>query len=307
MEIKELNSDTLHDGIKEAMQSEKKMGVKHFTAERTEDNAYGWTWNQVVREYLNNGYKGEGKETEIVAVGVKYKVLNRGEVTAFYDADGNTLFDVENKRLEKEYEWLIKNGTGTVLEHEESEKDNGDAEAGVIPLKERTAEEEKESGIDSAIAKLQKELKEAKQKEFAEPIIGYLIERCRESESLAADICQAHKSWEKCYGYIVVNARKKLNNVSGPVCSDVVFEWAEDYYHKDDKAEEEKKAKKEAEDKTKKKKVVVERENIKAAGTGKNDKAFAQKKAAASKEMSKPKRKEKDMDGQLDMFSMMGI
>ena len=106
-------------------------------------------------------------------------------------------------------------------------------------------------GVVGAVTKLQEELKKAKDKSFADPIIKHLIERCRESESLASDVCQDHKTWEKCYKYIYEQARKQAKGSSCAVRDDVVYEWAEDYFHKDDKAEEDKKAKEAAERKKK--------------------------------------------------------
>ena len=82
------------------------------------DGAYGIMWGRLVRDYLGTAYSGEAAEAEIVSEGVTYKVLKRGEVTAFYDADGNTLFDVENKRLEKEYGRLVKEDPPAALENE---------------------------------------------------------------------------------------------------------------------------------------------------------------------------------------------
>ncbi|MCX4351751.1 MAG: PcfK-like family protein [Lachnospiraceae bacterium] len=169
------------------------------------------------------------------------------------------------------------------------------------------------TGVDGAIAKLQAELEKAKEKEFAKPVIEYLVERCRQSESLAADICQSHKTWEKCYKYIYEEARKKLNSKSGPVRDDVVFEWAEDYFHLDDKALEEKKAREEAERKKKaaeKKKQDAEKKGksvpIKSSKSGKTE----EKNPAESKpqrEVQKPKPKKNELDGQIDFFSMMGM
>lgn len=370
MESKGFDSNiTLSEESKNALQSEtwnvvregtkEKREVKHFTVEFTAgtDNVYGWTWDQVVKEYLRRGYSKTDSNTEIAVMGEIYKILKRQEVTVFYDAAGNTLFDVENERLEEEYEWLISNGAGAIPDHEESDEENEDAkkdtavdqketdkEAGEVPQEEREADSEKEtkddeekqsdsledmqkdvvgkasdqnektakySGIDGAIAKLQEELKTAKPKEFAEPVIGYLMERCRESESLAADICQDHKNWKKCYDYIVASAKKKLKNVSGPVRDDVVFEWAEDYYHLDDKAEAEKKAKEDAERKKKQAKTEKKRSNDKA---GKKVSASDPEKKNRTSDVvnqvsksEKPKRNNRDIEGQIDMFALMGM
>lgn len=121
-------------------------------------------------------------------------------------------------------------GNEVEKENDSTEKTADTAEGG--KLKEDKDKTEQSipvySGVDEAIAKLQAELEKAKEKEFAKPVIEYLLERCRQSESLAADICQSHKTWEKCYKYIYEEARKKLNSKSGPVRDDVVYEWAED-------------------------------------------------------------------------------
>lgn len=355
------------------------------------DNAYGVGWANLVREYLKTAYDEEEVQCEVKSFGKTYKVLKRDKVTAFYDEDGNTLFDVVNERLQKEYEYIMKDSddreiseTGRTLAQAETQKENNDvAECikGKSPsgtcgaaaycnkgLKccsecqepcnshcgwldkpdnatektygnevekendstEKTAdtaegeklEEDKDkteqsmpvySGVDGAIAKLQAELEKAKEKEFAKPVIEYLLERCRQSESLAADICQSHKTWEKCYSYIYEKARKKLNSKSGPVRDDVVFEWAEDYFHLDDKALEEKKAKEEVERKKKsaeKKKQDTEKKgkatSVKSPKSGKAE----EKKTAVSepkREVQKPKSKKNELDGQIDFFSMMGM
>lgn len=346
--------------------------IKHFAEVKVSqnDNVYGVTWAEVVKKYLQTAYSNEDAQAEVEAFGKIYKVLRRTEVTAFYDKDGNTLFDVTNDRLADEYEWLTSNPASESEETEDeavevpmgttslaaivtgnvpaptdeevaeaieqmnknfSEDDNGDvvAEDNDGSEEETSAEEngevEKEAdgavvenaqtssvyiGIVGAATKLQEELKKAKEKEFAEPVIEYLIERCKDSESLAADICQDHKTWEKCYKYIYESARKKLSGKSGPVRSDIVFEWAEDYYRKDDKAEEEKKAK-EAAEKKKKEKEKADADKPKAAekkpAKSEPAKPVEEKVQEVQKPKSQPKKNNKDMDGQMDLFSLMGM
>ena len=205
------------------------------------------------------------------------------------------------------------------MENKELKESNVQAENNNVEL---STNEEKYVGVDGAISKLQEELKKAELKEFAEPIIGYLVDRCKESESLAADICQIHKTWKKCYEFIVEKARKKLNSKPGLVRSDVVFEWAEDYYHKDDKAEEEKKAKEAAKKKEKAKKADISKENKARKDYDStlkrgidnhklNKEEIEERTVKAKKEAQKtktqPKKNNKDMDGQMDFFSMMGM
>ena len=96
---------------------------------------------------------------------------------------------------------------------------------------------------------------------------------------------------------------------------DVVCEWAEDYYHKDDKAEEEGKAKKaekarkKAEERSAKAKEKAGKKLAEAKGDS-NVKVQEGAKAVpegAKKDNVKPRKNTRDMEGQLDMFSLMGI
>lgn len=83
--------------------------IQHFAEVKVSqnDNVYGVTWAEVVKKYLQTAYSSEDAQAEVEAFGKTYKVLKRTEVTAFYDKDGNTLFDVTNERLQAEYEMLF--------------------------------------------------------------------------------------------------------------------------------------------------------------------------------------------------------
>ena len=308
--------------------------VMHYALGDNQD--YEHEWSKAVLEYLENGYSSEDSKSEVEVGNTTYKILKREKVTAFYDADGNTLFDIENDRLKEEYEAMDFSASepqsemGKVISNieqqafEQAVNDDIDADdtvpMGTASLKEivegipaPTSEEveaEKKNnssvyiGVVGAVTKLQEELKKAKDKAFADPVIKHLIERCEESESLASDICQDHKTWEKCYKYIYEQARKQAKGSSCAVRDDVVYEWAEDYFHKDDKAEEDKKAKEAAERKKK------QDEKTKADSKKKEVSKPAvepEKKIEAPKPEAKPKRNNKDMDGQLDMFSLLGM
>ena len=308
--------------------------VMHYALGDNQD--YEHEWSKAVLGYLENGYSLEDSKSEVEVGNTTYKILKREKVTAFYDADGNTLFDVENDRLKEEYEAMDFSASepqsemGKVISSieqqafEQAVNDDIDADdtvpMGTASLKEIPAptpekiEAVKENnnssvyiGVVGAVTKLQEELKKAKDKSFADPIIKHLIERCRESESLASDVCQDHKTWEKCYKYIYEQARKQAKGGSCAVRDDVVYEWAEDYYHKDDKAEEEKKA--EAKEKTKKQMKKLDERADKARK--KSEKMHTTKKpkgkAGESKPETKSKKNNKDMDGQLDMFSFFGM
>lgn len=308
--------------------------VMHYALGDNQD--YEHEWSKAVLEYLENGYSSEDSKSEVEVGNTTYKILKREKVTAFYDADGNTLFDIENDRLKEEYEAMDFSASepqsemGKVISNieqqafEQAVNDDIDADdtvpMGTASLKEivegipaPTSEEveaEKKNnssvyiGVVGAVTKLQEELKRAKDKAFADPVIKHLIERCEESESLASDICQDHKTWEKCYKYIYEQARKQAKGSSCAVRDDVVYEWAEDYFHKDDKAEEDKKAKEAAERKKKqdeKTKTDSKKKEVSKPAVE------PEKKTEAPKPEAKPKRNNKDMDGQLDMFSLLGM
>lgn len=309
--------------------------VMHYALGDNQD--YEHEWSKAVLEYLENGYSSEDGKSEVEVGNTTYKILKREKVTAFYDADGNTLFDIENDRLKEEYEAMDFSASepqsemGKVISNieqqafEQAVNDDIDADdtvpMGTASLKEivegipaptpeeiEAAKENNNSsvyiGVVGAVTKLQEELKKAKDKSFADPIIKHLIERCRESESLASDVCQDHKTWEKCYKYIYEQARKQAKGSSCAVRDDVVYEWAEDYYHKDDKAEEDKKAKEAAE--RKKKQDAKAKTDSEKKETSKPA-AEPEKKTEAPKPEPKSKRNNKDMDGQLDMFSLLGM
>ena len=312
--------------------------VMHYALGDNQD--YENEWSKAILEYLENGYFSEDSKSEVEVGNTTYKILKREKVTAFYDADGNTLFDVENDRLKEEYEAMDfstsepQSEMGKVISSveqqafEQAVNDDIDADdtvpMGTASLKEivegipaptpeeiEAAKENNNSsvyiGVVGAVTKLQEELKKAKNKSFADPIIKHLIERCRESESLASDVCQDHKTWEKCYKYIYERARKQAKGSSCAVRDDVVYEWAEDYYHKDDKAEEEKKA--EAKEKTKKqmKKLDERADKARKKSEKKPTAKKPKEKAGESEPETKSKKNNKDMDGQLDMFSFFGM
>lgn len=292
------------------------------------DNAYGVGWADVVREYLKKGYAGEDPECEVESFGKAYKVLKRDRVTDFLDGDGNMLFDVENERLRKEYEFLMEAPDDGETEEEQEaedvreEPDEGPdgAGSGEKPGQEQEDGTEEPAParavIDRAVAKLEGELEEAKEDENAEPIIEYLIGRCRESESLAADVCQDHKTWEKCYAYISSLVKGMVKKRTGAVMlhvrDEVVYEWAEDYYHLDDKAEGKKKAKGKAGRQKKAsdgKKLASQQAGTyrKKEKTEKKPEEPPKKLLKKQREAPDPRPKKNELEGQMDIFSLMGM
>jgi len=326
--------------------------VMHYALGDNQD--YEHEWSKAVLEYLENGYSSEDSKSEVEVGNTIYKILKREKVTAFYDADGNTLFDIENDRLKEEYEAMDFSASepqsemGKVISNieqqafEQAVNDDIDADdtvpMGTASLKEivegipaptpeevETAKKNNSSvyiGVVGAVTKLQEELKKAKDKSFADPIIKHLIERCRESESLASDVCQDHKTWEKCYKYIYEQARKLKSGNCAMVKDSVVYEWAEDYYRLDDKALEEKKAveakereKKQKADQQKRLDGMKKRTEKKAETAGKDKAAKETPKPEAKADKPKkepekkeaPKKRSNELEGQMDLFSMMGL
>lgn len=314
--------------------------IQHFAMEKVSanDNVYGVTWGNVVKEYLGKGYELPVKESVVESFGKTYRVLDRGEVTVFYDKDGNTLFDVENARLEREYQMIKteeeseagpKSEIGKVISSiekeafesvpdEESTVEMGTASLADIAMEmpaptaaevEAAGKENEMSPKEKAVQKLEKERTDAKNKDFADPIIGYLIKRCEEDSGMVEDVLQEHKTWQKCFEYISKQAKKQASGNCAAVRDSVVYEWAEDYYRKDDKAEEEKKAK-EAEERIKK--AREDAKNKKKAGKPEK-KVVKKQEAPKTKGNQQPKEQEKHkpkgnvMDGQMDLFSMMGM
>lgn len=321
MEVNGIQSSSLSEESKKALQSEtwqeargymrEKRKVEHFTTERTENYAYGYTWHQVVQEYLRSGYNAEDNYSDIAVMGKMYKTLRRPEVTVFYDAAGDTLFDVTNERLEKEYEWLMNGGTGDVAQNKDTGEEDSEA-VGTSPVA-RTEEDSGVSKTDAAKKKYEISLKSCMPYErgyFEGPIKEHMLNRFEEDQGFCEDFLQEHKTFQKCIKYMIKKARASVpkSERQAMVDGEIYLEWMEDYFRKDDKVEEEKKAKKEAKEKAKREKSVTERKTAKAKeNAGKTEKISALPKSEGPKAPSKPKKNGKEIDGQLDLFAMMGM
>lgn len=289
--------------------------VRHFTTEQKDENTYGWPWNEVVKKYLESGYSSDQKECQVTIREKEYKILKRDAVTVFYDADGNTLFDVTNDRLKREYE----SDRG---EEEENEEDSSFVEMGTASLADAVTgnipaptpeevETAKKANAGDVLAKakqkLEEELKQAKDKDFADPIITHLLKRCEEDPGMAEDVAQAHKTWSKCFKYIQDQARKRAKGNCAAIRDDVVYEWAEDYFRLDDKALEEKKEKERKEQEAKRKAEAAK----KKTGSGKLKKKTDGKKDDREKKTVEPEKKNdrapknKEPEGQMSLFDLL--
>lgn len=160
--------------------------------------------------------------------------------------------------------------------------------------------------------KLEAEKKKATQKNFADPIITYLLKRCEEDQGLAEDVMQEGKTWNKCFNYIVEQARKQSNGRSTAVEDRVVYEWAEDYYHKYEKPETAKKEKDKKPATTKKteapaKKVTEIKKDIQETKDDSKVSEKPEKKDTASKQRKteKTSTKSSGLNGQMSLFDLL--
>ena len=163
--------------------------------------------------------------------------------------------------------------------------------------------------------KLEAEKKKATQKNFADSVIAYLLKRCEEDQGLAEDVMQEGKTWNKCFSYIVEQARKQSNGRSAAVEDQVVYEWAEDYYHKYEKPEPVKKEKGKKPAITKKpvtptKTTEKITDNEKKSQETKDKPQISEKpvkKDAASKQRKteKTSTKSSELSGQMSLFDLL--
>ncbi len=75
-----------------------------------------------MHKYLETGYKSPDKECRVLAFGWEYKVIKLEKVTVFYNASVVARFDVENERLEREYNYFF--GDRNAVESESKEPEN---------------------------------------------------------------------------------------------------------------------------------------------------------------------------------------
>lgn len=106
--------------------------IDHFLNQnKSIDDAYGWFRSEMVKEYLKTGYKDPNEECRIIVLGSMHRVLKRKDVTVFYDTSGTATFDVENGRLEREYNYFF--GDQNTAESESKEPENVSEQAESVP------------------------------------------------------------------------------------------------------------------------------------------------------------------------------
>lgn len=207
-------------------------------------------------------------------------------------ADSETIGEQEEKPTEGKLE--DQKGDESKEEIEAAEVENAK------PVKQKARE------------KLEAEKKKATQKNFADSVIAYLLKRCEEDQGLAEDVMQEGKTWNKCFNYIVEQARKQSNGRSTAVEDQVVYEWAEDYYHKYEKPETAKKEKDKKPATTKKteapaKKVTETKKDVQKTKDDSKVSEKPVKKDAASKQRKteKPSTKSRGLSGQMSLFDLL--
>ena len=196
------------------------------------------------------------------------------------------------------------------LESQEGDESKSEAE-NAKPVKQKARE------------KLEAEKKKATQKNFADPIITYLMKRCEEDQGLAEDVMQEGKTWSKCFNYIVEQARKQSNGRSTAVEDRVVYEWAEDYYHKYEKPETAKKEKGKKPATTKKTEEPTEKTTEKVnpstekrpenetklqepkGNTQVSEKPVKKDAASKQRKTEKPSTKSRGLSGQMSLFDLL--
>lgn len=218
-------------------------------------------------------------------------------------ADSETIGEQEEKPTEGKLE--DQKGDESKEEIEAAEAENAK------PVKQKARE------------KLEAEKKKATQKNFAEPIITYLMKRCEEDQGLAEDVMQEGKTWSKCFNYIVEQARKQSNGRSTAVEDRVVYEWAEDYYHKYEKPETAKKEKGKKPATTKKTEEPTEKTTEKVnpstekrpenetklqepkGNTQVSEKPVKKDAASKQRKTEKPSTKSRGLSGQMSLFDLL--
>lgn len=206
--------------------------------------------------------------------------------------------------------------TETVADSETIGKQEKDAVEGKLESQEgdesKSEAENAKLVKQKARKKLEAEKKKATQKNFADSVIAYLLKRCEEDQGLAEDVMQEGKTWNKCFNYIVEQARKQSNGRSTAVEDQVVYEWAEDYYHKYEKPETAKKEKDKKPATTKKteapaKKVTKTKKDVQKTKDDSKVSEKPVKKDAASKQRKaeKTSTKSSELSGQMSLFDLL--
>ncbi len=292
--------------------------IQHFAMVKVSpnDNVYGVKWGTLVKDYLNTAYLSEEADSEVVSDGITYKVLRRREVTVFYDSDGDTLFDVENARLAKEYGLLAKAPERRENEAAKTDSRQEDEKAGTVYVSGGDKLRKEEDKMLESVKPAYREVMKAQMDLLFSQLIG-LAEKDAEFEK---KVLLPHKSMERCMKYCSEKAmglrepsdqekyaaRRNHLPIVTPVGEKLVLSWIMEYYKMDDKKEAEKEAERKAKQQKAEKGHKPEAKNkVNTAGAAPVKKAVQEEKAQAKTE--KKKMVENKMENQLSLFDMMGV
>ena len=149
---------------------------------------------------------------------------------------------------------------------------------------------------------------------FGKETDAWIRKRMQESEAFCEDMLQEEKSLTSCGRYVKDLAKKEAGKASGiAIDNETVFEWIEDYIHRDEKAYQEEQKKKEKEKKEKAKKEAEERKK-KASEKKEEKKEQPKKTESGSKDEKTPAKEEvktkhepkkKENDAQMTLFDFM--
>lgn len=283
---------------------------------------------KLVRAYLQNGYKAPDKQCDIEVSGVTYKVLDRGEITVFYDADGNTLFDMENSKLAEEaanleeQSELEKDANETETETETETTDKKQDEQRQQAQAYTSGEEKLLVEENEMLSSVKPEFKQIMQAQM-DLIFKELIGEVRQDAEFEKKVLLNHKSMKRCMKFCAdkvmglrepsdqekADARDRNIPIMTPIGSDMLFGWIKEYYDRDDKEEVEKE-KKVAAHKTKRKpkgkKTAAEKKKTEpkeCVSPKQESKAMEKKEGATSGQILK--KRDKSVNGQVSMFDFM--
>lgn len=169
------------------------------------------------------------------------------------------------------------------------------------------------SGAEKIKDEVEAEYKAAKGKEVEDvmrnqmtPIVQYVSGKCEEDPDYNALVIQDHKTWKRCYQFMMKKAQEMAAKGSTGLLveGNTILKWIDEYYKLDDK----KQAEKEAAGSQKRK--VNDKKSAKNKNTAKNDsKAKIQSNKVASEATqhapSNPGKKKKEIEGQFSLFDFM--
>lgn len=180
------------------------------------------------------------------------------------------------------------------------------------------------SGGEKIKAEAEAEYKAAKGKEAKAmmegqmaPIIQYITEKCEADPKYNTLVLQEHKTWKRCYDFMMKKARTMAAKGSNGLLveGETILKWIDEYYKKNDKAQFEKKKEKNQKPAEEKKKEVdktaqkaKEKPEPDSEALGKWLVEKSETKPAEEKKGDQDlEKQESNVDEQIDMFSVFNV